>query len=117
MPSIPKPSYKRFKPSRKQRGYVTLQTYEKVAERDNYSCVRCVKHARHKDKHGFYIKTEIAHIINKSQGGTGQASNLAVLCGPKVNSGTCHNWVDETREGKAWFKEWAKANLNEKGNY
>lgn len=117
IPAVPKKKYKRYKPTRKQRGRVNSETYNFVMERDNYTCVKCGRNGSFKDKHGFFLKMEVAHIENKSQGGTGQANDLALLCGPKVNSGTCHNWVDETREGKDWFRQWAKENLDDDGNY
>lgn len=113
----PKPSYKRVKQTRKQNGKVTKEIYEQVVKRDRFKCVRCGKTALDKDKHGFSIKLEVAHVENKSQGGSGDKKNLALLCGPKVNSGTCHNWVDETREGKDWFRWWSKSYLDEQGEY
>ncbi|WP_272945712.1 hypothetical protein [Paenibacillus graminis] len=29
-------------------------------------------------------------------------NDVAMLCGPSVNSGTCHHYVDYTKEGKQW---------------
>lgn len=96
---------KRYKPTAKQRGAVSKETYAEVMERDNYQCQRCGAFAGQPDKHGFPLRLELAHLINRSQGGTGQADNLIVLCGPSVNSGTCHHWADGTREGREWRKE------------
>lgn len=46
---------------------------------------------------------EMAHLIRASQGGRGDEPwNIAYLCGPSVNSGTCHNFVDYTAEGREW---------------
>lgn len=100
-----KPKYKRFKPKAKDRGRVTPATYQQVIERDNYHCQRCGRTAGTLDTHGIPITLELAHIISKAQGGTGEADNLLTLCGPSVNSGTCHSWVDYTAEGREWLRK------------
>lgn len=49
------------------------------------------------------VRFERAHLINASQYGEGgQPWNIAYLCGPKTETGTCHQWADETKEGHDW---------------
>lgn len=44
---------------------------------------------------------ERAHIVNASQYGSGgEPWNIALVCGPKTETGTCHQIIDETRLGK-----------------
>lgn len=44
-----------------------------------------------------------AHIINASQGGPGNdPSNIMNLCGTHGMKGTCHDWADNTIEGRKW---------------
>lgn len=49
---------------------------------------------------------ETAHLDRAGQGGAGDEPwNGVVLCGPSTNTGTCHHWVDSTREGREWRKK------------
>lgn len=94
----------------RERTRIPPSVAEFIWERDQGCCVRCGKH---------YTQVwtmEIAHIIPRSSLGEGVPQNLALLCGPSVNTGTCHNIVDYTRSGREWFKEWAENNLDEQGN-
>lgn len=44
---------------------------------------------------------ERAHLVNASQYGSGNEPwNIALVCGPKTETGTCHQIIDETALGK-----------------
>lgn len=61
----------------------TKETAYKVAERDNHECIFCKMgyHLQGKNLSGLgSIVYDIAHFINKSQGGLGIEENLVLLC-------------------------------------
>ncbi|MBP1999727.1 hypothetical protein J2Z69_000746 [Paenibacillus shirakamiensis] len=59
------------------------------------------------------VRFERAHLINASQYGEGgQPWNIVLLCGPKTETGTCHQWVDETKVGNEWKMEKRRELLN-----
>lgn len=90
---VPKPSHRRRKPTSKMRGRITPEVYNKALERSGGRCERC----------GIAGYLEAAHLIRrwKIEERT-TANDIAMLCGPVVNTGTCHNWVDYTRKGREW---------------
>ncbi|NWL87586.1 HNH endonuclease [Paenibacillus sp. 79R4] len=94
---VSKPSYRRRKPTSKMRGRITPDVYQTALERSGGRCERC-------NKTGYL---EAAHLVRrwKIEGST-TANDIAMLCGPAVNTGTCHNWVDYTAEGRAWAEEY-----------
>lgn len=48
-----------------------------------------------------------AHIVNASQGGSGKdPANIMNLCGTHGMKGTCHDWADNTKEGRVWKKQY-----------
>lgn len=64
-------------------------------ERSEGKCERCGRSRAY--------AFEMAHLINASQGGRGDdPSNIVLLCGPSVNTGTCHWYVDSTTSGREW---------------
>lgn len=90
---VSKPSYRRRKPTSKMRGRITPEVYQAALERSGGRCERC----------GKAEQLQAAHLIRrwKIEGST-TANDIAMLCGPSVNTGTCHNWIDYTAEGKEW---------------
>ncbi len=95
MPPIPKPKHKRRKPKRGQVSRITANVREEVKQRSGGRCERCGA----SQSYAF----ELAHLQQASQGGRGDEPwNIALLCGPSVNSGTCHNFADYTSEGREW---------------
>lgn len=92
----PKPSYRRRKPTSKMRGRITPDVYNEALERSGGRCERCKGPG----------PLEAAHLIRrwKIEGAT-TAKDIAMLCGPSVNTGTCHNWVDYTAPGRAWAEK------------
>jgi hypothetical protein len=99
----PKPKHKRRTKTRKERGRVTNRAAAEVIERAGGKCEMCKLPpviGSHRDR------MEIAHIENRSQGGRGDVPwNLLHVCGPSVNSGTCHHFIDYTKEGREKARE------------
>lgn len=95
----PKPEFRRRKPTTKMRGRITKQVYDAALSRSQGRCERCGKDG--------YL--EAAHLIRrwKIEEAT-TVNDIAMLCGPSVNTGTCHNWIDYTAEGRNWAIEFRK---------
>lgn len=92
---VPKPSHKRRVPKRRNVTRITKQVREEVLKRSEGKCERCGR----TQAYAF----EMAHLINASQGGRGDdVTNVVLLCGPSVNTGTCHNFADYTAKGREW---------------
>ena len=82
-------------PKRRNITRITPSVRKEVLRRSEGKCERCGR----TQAYAF----ECAHLINASQMGSGKEPwNVVLLCGPKVNSETCHNWADETRTGREW---------------
>lgn len=87
--------HKRRKPKRGNQSRITQKVRQEVQNRSQGQCERCGRTSAY--------SFEMAHLINASQGGVGNnPNNIVLLCGPKVNTNTCHQWADETREGREW---------------
>lgn len=101
MPRITKESQlhtRRRKPKQRNRTRITQKVREEVLERSGGRCEWCGR----SQAYAF----EMAHLTNAGQQGTGREPwNIALLCGPKVNTGTCHQIADETRRGRKWKME------------
>jgi 5-methylcytosine-specific restriction endonuclease McrA len=92
---VPKPSHKRRARTRKQNGAITDKVRKEVLRRSRGACERC----------GTVLAYafEMAHLIKRSQGGSGREPwNIMLLCGPSTDSGTCHHFADYTAQGRAW---------------
>lgn len=94
---------RRVKPKRGQHTAITDRVRKEVdrraAERTDY--VICEICGCSRPDYRF----EKAHLDNASQYGSGRVPwNIANLCGPKTQSGTCHQFADETASGRAWKK-------------
>lgn len=102
---VPKPSYRRRKPTSKMRGRIKPEVYQSALERSGGRCERC----------GKVGELQAAHLIRrwKIEGET-TVNDIAMLCGPSVNTGTCHNWIDYTSEGREWAEEYRRK-LYERG--
>lgn len=86
---------KRYKKTRGQKSKITQKVRKEVVRRAGAKCERCgLTNGR---------PFEMAHLQQSSQGGSGNdPANIALLCGPSVNTGTCHNFADYTAEGREW---------------
>lgn len=92
---VPKPNFPRRKPKRSSITKITKEVRKEVLERSGGYCERCGRNRN--------TVMEMAHLVNASQGGRGDdPTNIVLLCGPSVNTGTCHNYADYTAEGRAW---------------
>ncbi|MCG7385063.1 HNH endonuclease [Paenibacillus sp. ACRRY] len=107
--AVPKPKHKRFKRTAKERGRITSEVYEAALERSGGRCERC----------GKCDYLQCAHLIRRWKVEVETTVNdVAMLCGPSVNTGTCHNIIDYTQAGKEWAEEYRdrlyrRAKINE----
>lgn len=93
--AVPKPRAKRRVPKRKNVTRITQAVRKEVESRSGRRCERCGRSRAY--------AFEMAHLIRASQGGRGDdPANVVLLCGPSVNSGTCHHFADYTKEGREW---------------
>lgn len=107
---VPKLTKKQAKQQRgsktaKQRGEITPDVYAAAAARSGGRCERCGWKAGSID----HLRTglEAAHYMRRHNFGQEgvQAYDILMLCGPSTNTGTCHHWIDSTREGMEWAKQ------------
>ena len=92
---VPKPKHKRKKPKRGQASRITKTVRDEVLKRSEGKCERCGRTRAY--------AFEMAHLVQASQLGRGDEPwNIVLLCGPSVNTGTCHNFADYTAEGREW---------------
>ena len=92
---IPKPNHKRRKPKQGQLSKITPSVRVEVLERSEGKCERCGVTTAY--------SFEVAHLVQASQGGVGNdPKNVVLLCGPSVNSGTCHHFADYSKKGREW---------------
>lgn len=90
---VPKPNFKRRSP--KNQSKITQEVRKEVLRRSEGKCERCGRSTAY--------AFEMAHLMQASQGGKGNdPANIALLCGPSVNTGTCHNFADYTAKGREW---------------
>ena len=95
MIGVPKPNFPRRKPKRGQASRITQSVRKEVLRRSEGKCERCGRSRSY--------AFEMAHLIQASQMGKGvDPANIVLLCGPSVNTGTCHNFADYTAEGREW---------------
>lgn len=107
IPAVPKPSHKRNKPTAKQRGQISMKVRREVETRSEGYCECCGKH-----KNSVW-GLQKAHLIRRWKLNETTAQDIADLCGPSVNTGTCHWWIDNTKEGREWAKVFREKLLNE----
>lgn len=98
MPAVPKPKHRRRVPKQKDITRITNKARDEVLRRSEGKCERCGRTRAY--------AFEISHLVQASRCGSGSdPSNLALLCGPSVNTGTCHNFADYTAAGREWRME------------
>lgn len=92
---FPKPDLKKMKRQRRNITRITKEVNDEVLRRSDHLCEKCGT--------GSAWGFERAHLIKASQGGRGDhPAFIVLLCGPSVNTGTCHNFVDYTADGREW---------------
>lgn len=98
---VPKPKTRRLKPTTKQRGRISPEAYQVAYDRAGGRCERCGKPGSQE-----YGSLQCAHLVRRWKLDKTTANDVAMLCGPSVNTGTCHNWIDYTREGRKWAERY-----------
>ena len=92
---IPKPVHRRRVPKQRNRTRITQKVRKEVFERSGGKCERCGRTRAY--------SFEYAHLQQASDLGSGSdPANIVFLCGPSVNTGTCHNFADYTAKGREW---------------
>lgn len=92
---VPKPKHKRRVPKRGTLTKITNKVRQEVLRRSEGKCERCGRTRAY--------AFEMAHLIQASDLGRGDdPANIVLLCGPSVNTGTCHNFADYTAKGREW---------------
>lgn len=105
---VPKPSHKRRKPKQKDITKITPNVRKEVLRRSEGKCERCGR----SQSYSF----EMSHLQQASQLGSGSEPwNIVLLCGPSVNSGTCHHFADYTAEGRKWRQQKRQELMKEYG--
>lgn len=99
---VPKPQHKRGKLTQRQLGDISNTVRKRVNTRSAINgyerCEGC-----HKNKLACWT-LENAHI--ESRGSISHKTSefdLLRLCGPSTQSGTCHHYVESSREGKQYM--------------
>lgn len=91
----------RGKPKRIDLTAITPRVAEAVIQRANGQCEMCGR-SELSDR---VWDLQLAHLTGRAQLGRGdQPWNIAALCGPSVNTGTCHNLLDFNRKS---YRDWA----------
>lgn len=90
---VPKPSYRRNKPTRRQRGEISAKVRKQLHERSKGICERCYSTKA----------VEAAHTLRRwrIQGKT-TLEDLVHLCVP------CHRHCDHTMEGRVFLEQFRK---------
>lgn len=100
-----------------QRGAIPSKAREIARIRAGGRCERCGWVNGSYDPTGRRMGLQAAHLIRRHHIKVRTESyDIAYLCGPSVNTGTCHWWIDHTTDGREWaksFREQLKA--REKG--
>jgi hypothetical protein len=94
---IPKinPNHKRRVPKAGTRTKITQKVRREVERRSEGKCERCGRTSAY--------SFEMSHLQQASDLGSGSdPANIVLLCGPSVNTGTCHNFADYTAKGREW---------------
>lgn len=105
---VPKPSYKRMKKTAKQRGAISKKADQEARKRAQGRCERCGWVEGSYDPTGRRWRLERAHLVRRWKLKETTGKDIALLCGPSTNTGTCHWWVDHTKQGREWAEEYRR---------
>lgn len=109
-----KAKYQRHKPTARQRGDISTKTRKAVRERSGGRCERCGWMPGQQDPRGRKWGLQAAHLLQRRNCNETTETEVADLCGPSVNSGTCHHWVDSTKAGRKWALKYREELLLER---
>lgn len=109
-----KVTHNRKSPRLRDRGLVKPEVYKKAYERSGGRCERCGWKDGSIDPTGARWKLEAAHAIRRRHLDETTPEDIIMLCGLQVNTGTCHNWVDMTRDGRKWAEQFRNNLIREK---
>ena len=104
----PKVKHKRNAPRLRDRGRVRPEVYQAAYERAGGCCERCGYVDGSIDPSGQRWGLEAAHIVRRRHLDETTVEDIVMLCGPSVNTGTCHNFADYSRAGRNWLIEYGK---------
>ena len=102
-------NHNRNKPRLRDRGRVSPEVYAQAYEAAGGRCEWCGWVDGSIDPSGQKWGLEAAHIVRRRHLEETTADDLAFLCGPSTNSGTCHHEADYTRAGRNRLLEHQKS--------
>src|SRR5690606_24280732 len=102
---VPKPSHSRTKKTAKQRGYISSKVRQAVDTRSQGRCEWCGWYEGQYDPTGRKWGLQKAHLRRRWKLEETTEHDIANLCGPSVNTNTCHWKVDYTEEGRRWAEQ------------
>lgn len=100
--------YKRNNPRLRDRGRVRPEVYQAAYEASGGRCERCGYVDGSFEPSGQKWGLEAAHAVRRRHLDETTLDDLIMLCGPSVNSGTCHHFADYSREGRNWMTAYQK---------
>lgn len=103
-----KVAHNRNKPRLRDRGRVSPEVYATAYKVAKGRCERCGYKDGSIDHTGQKWGIEAAHAVRRRHLDETTPDDLIMLCGPSVNSGTCHHHCDYSREGRNWMIEHQK---------
>jgi hypothetical protein len=110
-----KVTHTRNKPRLRDRGRIRPEVYEAAYNASGGRCEWCKFKDGAIDPKGQKWGLEAAHGVRRRHLDETTADDLIMLCGPSVNSGTCHNEADYTRAGRERMIEHMKLRKRDVG--
>lgn len=90
---VPKPSYKRSKPTQKQRGAITPTVRKQLQERSQNVCECCGKGG---------LALQAAHLTRRWKLPKTTVNDVCHLCIE------CHQWADSCKDGRKWLEQFGE---------
>lgn len=112
---VPKPTHNRKSPRLRDRGRIHPHVYSTAYDNANGRCEWCGYRDGSIDPSGQKWGLEAAHGVRRRHLNETTADDLIMLCGPSVNTGTCHNIADYTRAGRERMIEHMKLRKKDAG--
>lgn len=106
--AVPKPTYSRTKKTAAQRGHISAKVRQRVHIRSGGRCEWCGWAPGEYDATGRRMGLQDAHLVRRWKLPETTENDVARLCGPSTNAGTCHWKVDYTAAGREWAEAFRK---------